>query len=898
MANRLLDEFNSGTKYGTPEWEYETKQGVYQSLKGAEDAPFVATGIARGIGAAAYQATSIMANLGSMIPGGPMSWNNYRISGKASDLIRPYFGNSPTSRQMRAAYEGFDEAFDSGSFSEFSKGSGEILAMLWPVLKAGSLITKGFIHMAPIFTEKAGELAAKNAPKFAQALKEMGAAIPVRRAAEIAGDRLGPAPMFERMIMAAGMATGFGSYDFVREHAETGDFELSLKAGALSGALAMGMEATGVAAFRTLFPKHASTVDIKGMHKVWEEASPKVREAILSGDKKAIQDLGKVTILNKNKGYVDKASAALNKLIDMEGVNYPKVFTDYAGKATLDQNVAWYRQIGEQFKGYDDVVGFEKLAGKMGAYPKETKDWLVGLGAERGPLDKATRRFNLKKGAIQKTEAQFKTAISDIGSIEQMLANTSSGRRAIMSTPMNSARLLKEARENTARWEARLVAEKMSNSAELSTYYNLAKARVKKGYAGAMDGTIGMWKLNYLSSPGGMATQMGPASVRFMEAMEMVAVKTNPRIAKAFGMIDDMNETLTPLLETWSNSFKPPHAPLRKFTTKDNAHLVELQHTYEKGLMPAVREKYGEAIAKEWEKGAVDLVETVGKEMDDIGFMTKRTREEMISQGTPGHMPHVMDDMAGDFTKLEGAITDSLKARGMSQQNITAFINSLEHKQKGIGHFGTIDHQRLVPGTAWEKINGSYRGGGSLKSAPPLPLVKDPINALKLHMDASIHRIELAKVAGNEGELAGFWKALMVKTGADETAANWLVDTMFFNNVVDHSMSKLYRNIQASQVLSKLSWVTLANFFQPNMTATRFNARRAGIGLAKGAGDVAAGTKWTKYWESLDNFTKSLGSSDKPIIAGMVGIMEKSMLASAEIYKGARARTALEGLAE
>jgi hypothetical protein len=70
------------------------------------------------------------------------------------------------------------------------------------------------------------------------------------------------------------------------------------------------------------------------------------------------------------------------------------------------------------------------------------------------------------------------------------------------------------------------------------------------------------------------------------------------------------------------------------------------------------------------------------------------------------------------------------------------------------------------------------------------------------------------------------------------------------------------------------------------------------LGMAIGAGDVAAGTRWTKYWESLDNFTKSLGSSEKDIITATVGIMDKSLLSAAEIYKGARPRTLMEKIAE
>jgi hypothetical protein len=903
-VDRLLEDFQSGY---TGDWEEETSNQISQGLSNVqEEMPGPMRALVRGVGEALYQGASIGSLVGSAMPfmsGAGIS--NYAISGKASDLIKPYFfGDSPTSKKLRAMYKGFDEAFEGDSYAGFGKFIGEWGPMLWAVGRVGSFFTNMFVKSAPTLTKAAGEMAAKNMPKFGKALEEAGAAIPVRRAAEIAGERLGPAPMFERMIMAGGMATGFGGYEFTRELADSGDFELAIKVGALSGGLGLGLEVAGVTAFRTLFPKHAATVDVKGLNKVWEEASPKVREAILSGDKKAIKALNwkKELLPRRISGepnpidFLDTSKAMLNRLIDLEGISYPSVFVDYVETLPLDKQVRWFQTLSKYFKGYDETTGFGKLASQMGAYDKSTRKWLEGLGADPKPMEQAWKEFTKKKSKIQAAEQEFRLASSNINTIEQVLAQTSSGRRAIMSDLMSSRMLIEAGREETARWQQRYAAEHMGKSVRTSTVAGLGRAKFREWKASTAAGWMGKIKLAQLSSPDGVAKQLGAAGIRFLEANERAHLNIELLVSKAFNTIDDMNTQITPLLEKWSSSFKPPEAPVKKFTTKNNEHLVELQHTYEIAQLTGVKEKYGEEIAKIWQKGYIEPIETVGSELEKTGLIVKRTREEMIAHRTPGHAPHVMDDFAGDFDKVERMIDSSLRARGMKTEQINEFMNSLEHRRKGLAKFGNIDHQRMLEGSALEKITGTYRG--AKKSAPPIPLVRDPVRAYKLYMDAAIHRTEMGKIAGPNGELGSFWKALMIQSGADERAAHWLVDTAFYGNVADHGIKKLLRNVLASQVITKLSWVPLANFFQPNMTATRIGARKAGIGLAKAAGDVAAGARWTQYWGSLDKFTNSLASSDKPTIASVVGIMEKSMLSAAEIYKGARSRTFLEKVAE
>ena len=849
----------------------------------------------RGLGEAAYQVSNLATTGAGAITNIIDDAVEYALTGKPSSLtIDDVFAPTELRKWIDQKHDELDRAFENSSMAEFGAFLGEWIPVFLGGAKAVSKFTQGFMKSAPKAMATLGERRMANLfiPATAAALTKAGVELPKSMAKQAAGMQIGM-PYYERMLQATGNAMGWGGVEVVRETANTGDLEYALKVGAAVGIGGLALEGMGVAAFRKLFPRSSKVVDIAKAEASWDKVAPGLLKSAIAGTASEATGIGQAA-----QGWLPKGEEALQALAKVGGIDLVPGYVEAIESLGVSERTWMLKRLMKYYKDFD----LDGMAKDMGVMDPELRKIIADQGKEtiahrtaKATLGARKEKWLEAKAGILKAEEAAKVAYGGVDTLEKILARTPAARRVWDDTPSSGEVWLAEARDYGEHL-SRLVG--MQANAKRAGY-NLgggplqAKTRarqavnaVNQSYLSVHNNKLEMWRLKYLSSPEGIAKD-GMTSLKFLEANESMDVGVRMLTAKGWNEVDKATKIINKDMKAF-NSW----SGLTKKQIKNNEHILEIVDTYERGQMPAVRGVYSKTVADAFERGFVGPVEFFGPELKKVGVknaMLTETEAQML--GTPGHFPHVTR-RDPDFKKSEKLMRDSLRQTGdMTETEIESYLAGASWRQNSVQRFGTVDWQRQLPGTLKEKLNGTY--GKNKKQTLGLPFESDPVKAIKQHIHSSATRLEMAKIAGPNGELGPTWKALMTEEGVSENVAAWLVNSTLTNQMNDQFMARWARNIAAAEVFTKLTFVPLANAFQLNMTATRFGPLETLKAVPKTARDLASN------WRILSKeFAETVATTDKSTIAQVLGTLEGSFLSSNTIFKGLHPNTMMEKVAQ
>jgi hypothetical protein len=307
-----------------------------------------------------------------------------------------------------------------------------------------------------------------------------------------------------------------------------------------------------------------------------------------------------------------------------------------------------------------------------------------------------------------------------------------------------------------------------------------------------------------LKSPETMGRELGPTGVKLVQmGQEAEAVTTIGRSAVRARLIDLRHRAAAAM------------GVGRRAASKDG-----------KWFAPAV---------EAWERGGIDGVAAfnsklvpIFRELDDyltarygvlakVGAETPLSANDLSRNGVRAFFPQVVDfDMVSRdaFRNKFGAAL--AKARGISaDEGLLAADDILSKQLRGLRQFGSIDHQRALPGSTMEKIT---RLG--------LPFVDDPWHALERYASAVERRIAYGTRFGFKGENRDRIIAAITKEGGNRELASSVADVFLSRKFYDGAMEKWASNIVNLQIGTKLPLAAIANASQNVNTAFMLGVRR------------------------------------------------------------------------
>ncbi len=812
---------------------------------------------------------------------------------------------------VNAIYDELDKAFEDKDSAEF----GAFIGKWGPILYGSGLAMVGgkamMMAAGPSLMKTAGQRAATNkllpdvGRRIGQGIAGAGTGIESRAAQKAAGEFVTSAPYYERIMQAAGNAQGLGMFEFTRTLSQTGNTELAVEHGLFAAGAGLAIEGGLVTAGRALIPS-LRAIPEKGRRTVTQatEKANKifkdVKDDILLGEKESIQLRsrdGKPIIKAGGVNTIDfvaRGEKALQDLATQGALKIAPGFAEATKKLSLDQRTARlkkYFRSHDQGRAHKDQLAkdfgvvdprFNKILESKVASDKVKTEAKKLLAERRAPFNKAVDK-------LSKSEEELGTAVSSITSLENSIAQTVNGRLTWNTTPISTREVLRQSRTLGDQLKARAKSEREVLGFQLPTTAAKRVANtVNQGHLGLYTNLTEGILLNWAKSPGSVARQLGMSGLKFVGEFQEAEVIARPWKAKLFQEWRNGSDEIAGILEKQG----------RKFTKKqlrNSEHLNEIRDVYEpfgNGL-EAVEAKFGSEVARVWGRMAVKPTNQLGQTTQKMGVnsMTSQAEQEILGAN---YVPQVVKKVTS-YSKLDDGIGDSLRTRsgkgrgGMSEAEIQEFIASGDWHQVGARKFGTIDMQRKLPGTTKQKIDGTYGSGDRVSKG--IPLEGNVTEAYLSHFDASITRITMGQKFGPNFELGTFYKAAMTDEGASETAAHWLVDSVLFNRGTDLQWVKFASNLNAYQTITKLTWATLPNAFQTNMTATRFGLVNTRKGIAATSQDLASNIKLLKAYK------ETLQTADKADIANQMGMIEEAILGVKVAMEGGAPRTVAERVA-
>lgn len=900
--------------------EQKLDRFFYNAFKRVRRTESSALKAALGLGVQAAYEVGSLASLASKLEPTAM-WargGNALASGKPSDLIKGIFAETEFDRGLESMMNNLDMVFRDDDAVEFGRFIGKWGPALFGGAMAANTSRSILMASAPELLKTAGERKLLNQflPWLAKGMAGVGDKMATSALRRAKGEVVGGIPLFERSLMAVGNGLGIGAFEATREFSQEGDFQVALKHGAVIAGVGAVGEAGLVGLGRLAFPSlRRGPVDLAVLRKRWEEVGPDIQDKILSGDVSGLRILeGKkyfvgsksTTKLKKTMDFLTKQEEALAKLSDEGVIPLADDFAEMTKKMSVAERSSRLKQVVGAYqvsRGRAPGKIEDTLAKDMNVFDPHLQGLLTDDAIDeaakvgiRKTLGGRRKKFRKKVDAIHEAETQLRSAYHNMNAMNFGLAVSPNLRRAWDDTFVCPQTLLAEAQNtgNLLAQRAMLQKHGVYGMTHPGTRARQAANAVNRAYLSVNANVLEPFFLKWAVAPGSLGKQLGVSGLRYLELIEQAETFTRMSRAKIHVGLEKMNSEVLEVMNRpgWIGRRHPAFAGKTKIDTTDNAHFRPIRDLYEldpRGLV-AVEESFGTEIADSLRRHVVEPLDLYGRGLAKIGVNSTMSQPELKMLGVHNYLPHVVK-RTDKIGQLELQFGESLAARmEKTSEEIAKIMGSGSWKQTGAKRFGTIDQQRQIPGSTSQKIAGTY--GVKAKPGPGIPLEDDFVQALKDHFDASIVRLELGTRFGADFELGTFYKAAMIAEGGSEAAAHMLVDSTLFQSTSNHFAAKLARNVNALQMIVKLTWAPIPNAFQTVMTAIRVGPEAAMKGTVKANRDLVS------TFKAAGRFKDVLATTDKEVIAESLGLLEGSLLSSRTIFMGDTPKTLLERIAE
>lgn len=844
-----------------------------------------------------HEVGSLTTSIPSMLPLNPSNVPFKALdafaSGKITDLIRPQFiGTGPAQQELDKMLAQADEVFEGSDAYEWSRFVAEWVPALFMGAHAASWSRKALMATAPMLLKTMGQRQLLNrfSTRAGTAMAKAGDELATSAMRRAKGETVGAIPALERSLMAIGNGMGIGGFEAIRELSQTGNLETSLKHGAAIAATGAVGEMALVGAGRILFPSFRKTVDLPKLRERWAKVGPKLQADILAGDVKALRARGQAIYLTpRAKGKVDfltKGEKALSELSDEGAMELADGFNDMTKLMTVAERSKRLKQVAKSYTEYN-INGLSK---KMGIFDDRLEGLLEDEALEeiskagiRKTIAGRRRAFKAKANKIHKAEQELRAAYNNTEALNFAITVEPNLRMALDDTPISPQLLLERSRNVSDAIAISAAGKWLSTGKSPRSMDVMARQganALNRTWLSLNANLLEAHRLNWLESPGGVGRRVGVAGLKFVETHHQAQTEARLIMPKLHIALDEMNEKLISLLK----------ARNPKLITKDNAHLRPIRNAYEHGGLKQVEAEFGPEVTQIWEKDVFRNLDWLGKANRSVGNNFVMSDSELQLLGVNSYFPQVVKKSL-DYGKLEKQFANSLALQGKSDREITKIITEGGWRRDGAQKFGTIDQQRMLPGTTDQKLAGTY-GTPSGKAKVGIPLEDDPLVALKDHMDHSVTRYVLGKRFGPNFEMGSAFKAAIMDEGGSEAAANQLVNSALFQDIPNQFAAKLAANVTAYQQVAKLSWAALPNAFQSVMTGIRLGPEATTKAIIASNKDLLSNVRMMKQ------FKGTLATTDKEVIAQTLGFLEKSLLSSKTIFEGSRPKTLMEGVSD
>jgi hypothetical protein len=329
-------------------------------------------------------------------------------------------------------------------------------------------------------------------------------------------------------------------------------------------------------------------------------------------------------------------------------------------------------------------------------------------------------------------------------------------------------------------------------------------------------------KVNVLQSPETAAKQLGMTMTR---ALRDWSEASNQSRNLTLAFVHKRTQVFQELADTMGQPFD-----LNAGTTKDLWGL-KLFHEYEKGGLKQVEQVYGPAVSAKLDevmqldgeaKGLRGLVRRYGVQPD----WDEATKQYL---GVQEHVPQIMLPTGEQITNKHIMQTQRYMAqqgKQLSFEQARDMLIKLDRSSDGgMRRVGSLDFQRLFPGTTYEK-HLAY-----LKGDFPFPVETDPWRALNENTNGIAHRISFASVFGPNMEMKAPLAEAAIAEGADPVRVHALLDQLMGTNPVGEATYKISRVLTNFQVLSKLGLAAIQNAFQSINNPLAVGFRNSAKGL-------------------------------------------------------------------
>lgn len=192
----------------------------------------------------------------------------------------------------------------------------------------------------------------------------------------------------------------------------------------------------------------------------------------------------------------------------------------------------------------------------------------------------------------------------------------------------------------------------------------------------------------------------------------------------------------------------------------------------------------------------------------EIGAEPALTREELAGMGVREFVPHVLEDLGeSEFRRrfLEG-VTRRFRRDGLSEESarMTAarLFDRVEETRNGLQRFGSIDHQRGVPGSLAAKVDDG------------MPFLANPIEAVERYAAEVGRRFAYGRRFGFRGELKDAIVSMVDAEGGSRALANTLFDSFLARKYYRHALRRTMQSLSSAQVASKLTFAVIPNMSQ------------------------------------------------------------------------------------
>lgn len=304
-----------------------------------------------------------------------------------------------------------------------------------------------------------------------------------------------------------------------------------------------------------------------------------------------------------------------------------------------------------------------------------------------------------------------------------------------------------------------------------------------------------LW-MRVLQRPEASAQKLGLPMIRFMQHVDNAEIEVF--------LSQHVNEALV-LKAVRGLEAAIGVRPSKSLTVADEK-LAPLFRAFEEKGTDGVRAEFGENAAGLVSRLQDDLARVYAP-VERIGGEAALTSEELAGMGLTSYFPQVLSDIPEKdvLQRLVKYFMRSPKQGGLGLTEPQAFKRAnriVERRtQDGIRRFGSIDHQRLIPGSLAAKLEAG------------LPF-EGPATGLLRYLNELSRRVAYGSRFGYRGELKDTYITLATAGGASRPLVNTLADHFLTRKYHSHALRRLGQSITSLQTGVKLPFAGVANASQ------------------------------------------------------------------------------------